>query len=1331
MSAAESSPPLAAGSAGVRAASRIPRRAFSGPAVLSTAQKRIWLLHEFDPASPISNRPLALRLSGALDVEVLARALNEIARRHETLRTVFPPQDGEPRQVVMPPAPVPIETRDLTGIPPEAREGEARRIAATEASRPFDLASGPLFRVILLRLRGEEHALLALMHHIIFDGWSETVFVNELKTLYRSFARNDASPLAAPPIQYSDFAAWQQQRWNDAALAPQLEYWRRKLAGAPASLKLPADRDAPAGRSYRSGSHACTLAADLTAALKRVSRLERVSLFMTLLAGLQLLLTRYAGQEDIVIGVPIAGRGRVETEELIGCFMNVLVFRTQITPELTARELLARVRETALGAYANQEAPFEKIVEELRPERHPDRWPFFQTMFQLRNLPARETVEVEQLRFERFEFDSGVIGGLDLSVEAKEAPEGLRCAFRYDARLFEDATIYRMIGHYRNLLEAIVAERDRRVSLLPMLRPEERRRVVVEWNETGREFDEQARVHELFEQQAERRPEATAVIWDSGRLTYGELNRRANRAAHRLLARGARPDARVAISIERSPALVIGLLAILKAGAAYVPLDPAHPKDRRDFVVRDAGSAMGITGEWIAEALASGAPDHNPRSPGSGRNLAYVIYTSGTTGRPKGVMVSHRAVVNHLLWRQRYFALNENDRLLQRASASFDDSVWEFFEPLASGAALVLADPGREGETDYLVDLMARHKVTAACFIPSQLQILLDEPRLTELTLLRRVTTGAETLPLGVPERFSERLRADLFNGYGPTEATVACAYYRCEPVRKLRTVPIGRPIDNARVYVLDRQLEPVPPGVPGELYIGGDGLARGYINQPGLTAERFIPDPFRAGGERLYRTGDLARYLPDGHIEFLGRVDEQVKIRGYRIEPGEVEAALAECPEVRRAAVTVWEPPGGAKALAAYVAPRDGASLTRSGLREFARQRLPEYMMPSDWIVLDDFPLLPNGKVNRVALPPPVRARSASPESEAPRNKLEARLKAIWEETLRLRRVGVRDNFFDLGGHSLLAVKVFTRIEREMGLRLPLAALLAAPTIEQLAETIAEKGYEASWASLVPIQPRGSRLPLYCAHGNDGDVLFYRELALRLGEDQPLYGLQSAGLRDVAGMPRTVEALAALYVDEVRTLQPRGPYCLAGYCMGAYLALEMARQMQAAGERVGLLAAINTDGEWKTVEGVGGSVGYHARRAEGGIAGVVSYFGRRGRLRFERMMDVAAASIASAGASAGWNGGGRLAQRLHARRLRAYHVDASRGYRPAAAYRGPLVYLRGSEERADYRAFWGGAVDGEIVERVAPGKGIEVLREPNVQVLAAQLREFLDGARS
>ncbi|HEX6289615.1 MAG TPA: amino acid adenylation domain-containing protein, partial [Herpetosiphonaceae bacterium] len=1007
-----------------------------------------------------------------------------------------------------------------TRLPAETRLAEARRLAQAEARQPFDLARGPLLRARLLRLEPTEHILVLAIHHSISDGWSMGVLFDELATGYAAARSGERAELPDLPIQYADFAAWQRQWLQGEVLDQQLAYWRQQLGGAPFGsgtpappvLELPTDRPRPARQTANGSRHDLLLPQRLADALAALSQQEGTTLFMTLLAAFDVLLHRYSGHDDIVVGSPIAGRTQPETKHLIGCFINTLALRTDLSGNPTFRALLHRVREVCLQAYAHQELPFEKLVEELQPDRDPSHTPIFQVLFVLQNIPA-EAQEMGGIRLTRFVVDTQTTT-FDLTLTIEDTAEGLKSTFIYNTDLFDRTTIERMAAHWQTLLAGIVAAPDLRIADLPLLSMAERQQIVVEWNATAQEYPHDACLHQLFEAQAARTPDAIAATYEGRSLTYAQLNARANQLAHYLRALGIQPETPVAISVERSIELLVGLLGILKAGGVYVPVDPAYPHERIQLILQDTQAPVLLTQQRLAERLPesqarvvrldadwpkiAGQPDEPASAQVSAEHLAYMIYTSGSTGRPKGVQVTHRAIVNRLCWSQANYPLTTDDRVLQIASFSFDIAIWELVGPLLAGAQVLLAPNGAQQESAALVAFMAEQQVTVAHFVPSLLGVLLDEPGLDACRALRCVFCGGEALPTDLPQRFRDRLPADLIQLYGPTEASINATAWTCQPDLPLRRIPIGRPIANTRVHVLDARMQPVPIGVAGELHIGGDGLARGYLYRPDLTAARFVPDPFsQTGGARLYRTGDLARYLPDGNVEFLGRADHQVKLRGFRIELGEIEAVLLQHPAVQEAIVVAREDASasGGRAdvrLVAYIVGEEqGNKGTREqkehqtihspspmqgeragagedllptpnprplapDLRAYLQERLPAYMVPSAFVFLDALPLNANGKLDRRALPAPEWSGTEQRASfVGPRSELEEVLAEIWAELLPAARIGVFDSFFELGGHSLLATRLVSRIRETFQVEVPLRSLFESPTIAQLNELI------------------------------------------------------------------------------------------------------------------------------------------------------------------------------------------------------------------------------------------------------------------------------------
>ena len=1057
-------------------AGRITRRTAAGPAVLSFSQQRVWFIDQFEPGNSVYNIHAALDLKGHLSVPALEGTLNEILRRHESLRTRFVVIDDEPVQIIDGLHWRKLEVIELQGgMEPGAQENEGKRLSDEEAREPFDLTKGNVLRIKLVRFGSRRHRLFVTVHHIISDGWSFGILVREVATLYEAYSSGRPSPLAELTIQYADFAVWQREWLDGAVFEEQLNYWKKRLASIPATLELPADRARPKIQTFRTRNERFRLPKTLSERLANLST-KGMTLFMTLLAGFDLLLCRYSGQEDILVGSPIANRNHAEIEGLIGFFVNTLVLRTDMSGEPTFKNLVARVRETALGAYAHQDLPFDKLVEELRPPRSAGQSPLFQVMFVLQNTPREELV-LPGLTLSQLDVASPGIE-FDLTLAVKEVDGELKGAIGYNSDLFDATTIHRMIGHFVILLAAAAADPDRRISEFPMLTTAERHQLSIENNQTDRIYRKDISLHDLFDTGVTLNPDGIAIAFDDKAITFDRLYNAANQLAGFLSHRDAGPESLIGVCLERSSEMIVAILGVLKSGAAYVPLDPEYPSQRLSYIVRDAGIKLVLT----TQQSATGLPDEVERvmvddwhqifhreGSYSGAvvdvsNAAYVIYTSGSTGVPKGVLIPHTAICNRLQWGQEELPLTSSDVMLQQSSPSFDVSIWEIFSALIAGARVVIARPGETNDVTYLAQLISECRVTVAGFVPSLLKSLVAESTGRDLSCLRQVLSGAEPLNREVENEFQARLDASLYNFYGPTEGTIDTAYYHCGTAG-VDTVPIGRPIGNVRVYVLDLGLEPVPLGVVGELYASGSGLSRGYLARPDLTAERFICDPFStAPGARIYRTGDLARVLPEGVIEFGGRADYQVKVRGRRIELGEIEAALVGHQSVQAAAAAPFEGGSGDTRLAAYVTVRQGQHISTSELREFLGSKLPEYMVPAVIIELDSLPLLPNGKINRKLLPPPSRSKIATGRVYvAPRNAVEEVLADIFSDVLKVDRVGIFDDFFELGGHSLIATQAASRIRGIFQIELPLRKFFESPTIAQLSERIAAAGADAA----------------------------------------------------------------------------------------------------------------------------------------------------------------------------------------------------------------------------------------------------------------------------
>jgi amino acid adenylation domain-containing protein len=1056
---------------------RIPREA---DLPLSFSQERAWFIQQLKPLNLAYNSQVALWFRGRLDVVALERSLSEIVRRHEIYRTTFPAVNGRAVQVIHKAQPLRLPVIELE-LPQDVAEAEARRLISQELRKPFDLTQLPLARWTLLRLSADKHVLVHVDHHLVHDGWSIHVFLRELMELYKAFAAGNSSPLPELPIQFVDFAQWQRQWAKQPEAEEQLTYWKANLAGAPPVLTLPSDRPRPAVQTFRGAQEKVEIPLELCESLRARSRQENATLFMTMLTAFLALLYRYTGQKDICVGSGVANRRSRQIEGLIGMIINNVVLRTDLSGEPTFRELLVRVRRVALEAYARQDIPFDKVVEAVRPMRDLSYNPLFQVMFSFQDTP------LPQLKFPglsvtldrplsngsaKFDLNIVIFPRYEQRVGAnhRAAADKMIMMWEYSTDLFDPNTVQRMMGHYQILLREIGAAPEQCIARLPLLTEPERHKIVVEWNDTKKDYPKDDSIHKLFERQVERSPDAIAVVLGDKQLTYRELNRRANQLAHYLRKLGVGPDVLAGICMERSPEMIIALLGILKAGGAYVPLDPSYPEKRLAFILANTRAPIVLTQQQLIENLPGNAShlirldtvreviaaenENNPVSTTTTDNLAYVIYTSGSTGKPKGVGVPHKGVVR-LVKEANYAELTERDVFLQLAPVAFDASTFEIWGCLLNGGQLVVFPPYRPSLED-LGNTILRSQVTIL-WLTSALFHAMVENRMESLRNVKQLLAGGEVLSASHVKKFLETLpNCRLINGYGPTENTT---FTCCHPITFTDqvgdSVSIGRPISNTQVYIVDDHLNPVPPGVPGELYAGGDGLARGYFNNPELTAEKFIPNPFsEEPGARLYKTGDLARYLSDGNIEFLGRIDNQVKIRGFRIELGEIEAVLKDHPGVGEAVVAAREDISGNKRLVGYVVNREPVQMV--DLRNYLKAKLPDYMVPAAFVFLDSLPLTPSGKIDREALPAPDASR---PELEnvfvAPRMLTEELVAGTWAEILKLERVGIHDNFFELGGHSLLATQVISRLRESFNVALPLRSIFESPTVAGLAERV------------------------------------------------------------------------------------------------------------------------------------------------------------------------------------------------------------------------------------------------------------------------------------
>ncbi|MGF1630369.1 MAG: amino acid adenylation domain-containing protein [Kiloniellaceae bacterium] len=1170
---------------------------------LSFAQERVWFIHQLNPDNLAYNFQSSIRFRGELDFAALQDALGEILRRHEGYRSTYPMVDGVPQQVVHPAKPFSLMVVDFS-VQPESRRDAAVKAWCDELfQKRFDLEQLPLVQWTLLRLSADEHLLIHMEHHLVHDGWSFNVFFRELVDLYRAFAAGQPSPLPELPIQFAEFAAWQHQWMQGAVSDHQLAYWKKRFATIPPVMDLPIRGPRPASQTFKGTSLRPEIPLALCNDLRALSRREGSTLFMTMLAGFMALLHRYSGETDLAVGTFFANRRQQASECLIGMILNNVVIRASLDANPTVHDFIAQVRDVVLEGANFQDVPFDRVVDAVQPKRDMSYNPLFQVMFSFHDepmpeegLPGLDVKLTPVLSNGSSKFDLGVIGiphsAQNLGLPQGSDQDGLTMIWEHNTDLFDTATIARMVEHYKILLAAMVADPGQRISNLPLASAEERQQLLVDWNATGKEVATGTCLHDLIGAQAARSPDAVAVVFEDQSMTYAELERRANQLAHHLRGLGVGPGRLVGLCLERSPAMLVGLLGIMKAGGAYVPIDPTFPRDRQAFMLEDAKIGLVVSegdlcrdllGEAVTlvrldrdSAVWGGQPETPPKGVDLGpEDLAYVIYTSGSTGLPKGVRLPHRALVNFMTTMAEKPGLKAEDRLLAVTTLSFDIAGLELYLPLTVGARVVIASRAIATNGELLAERLRESGTTIMQATPTTWQMLIDsgwsgDSKLTALC-------GGEALPRALAEELLPRVK-QLWNMYGPTETTIWSTIHPVESGEG--AVPIGRPIANTRIYLLDAFDNLVPAGVIGELCIGGQGVALGYLDRPELTAERFIDNPVAGAPPGvIYRTGDLARYLADGTLVCLGRTDQQVKMRGFRIELGEIETLLEAQETVRQAVVILREDVAGDQRLVAYlVLAGNGGEASVDSILARLRDRLPDYMVPSMAVVLDSLPLTPNGKIDRKALPAPQGMRQQDADSYiAPRNEQERALQAIWQEVIGVEPLGMRDDFFQVGGHSLLAVRLVAAIEKRMGQRITLAALLQGRTIEAVARMLGATQLPAAAMqaptgeeSFLVLQSGGKRTPFFAG----GSHPRYRELARRLGSDQPvyqldIYALQSQRISQGLKPYERIEDMAACYVRQLQAVQPKGPYVLGGGCEGAYVAFEAALQLQKQGQQV------------------------------------------------------------------------------------------------------------------------------------------------------------------
>ena len=1150
-----------------------------GHGVLSFSQQRLWVLEQLHPRNPAHNVSRGLRLTGPLEVEKLAGAWREVVQQYEILRTEFHAVEGVPQPVVVTSFSPQLSALGWEGVSSEEREARLSQLAREEARRPFDLSRGPLLRASLWCLTSSEYVLLLVAHRIVCDEASLGILLRETALRYGTSTRADQGAARPAPIQYRRFVSGQ-----GTVSAEQISYWEQQLAGAPSSVDLPIDRTRPTEQTFSGASQVFSIAKSVREQLRNLGKSYDATLFVTLLAAFNVLLSRYSRQDDLVVGTAISGRSDPKLANLVGPIENMVALRTDLSGGPSFSKLLTRVHAIVDGAFSHQDVPFELLLEQLPLERDLSRNPLFQVAFSLSQPPVESYWSVG-VAATPFEIETGT-ERFEMSLDLIERSDSIEGKLSYNTDLLEAATVARMVEQFCTLLEGLAADPARPILDICPLAESERRKLLVELNATAADYRRDLCIHDFFEEQVERTPEALSVICEYERLTYRELNARANLLAHYLRKQGVGPEVLVGICLERSIDMLVGILGVLKAGGAYVPLDPAYPKDRLAAILEDAKAPILLTQERSANTL----PDHvarlihldrdwpeiatqpttNPVRNVTASNLGYVLFTSGSTGRPKGVAIEHHSTATFLQWAREVFLREEIEGTLFSTSICFDLSVFEIFVPLSQGGKVIIAQNALA-----LPKLPAAREVTLVNTVPSAIAELVRMGGIP--ASVQVVNLAGEALPTNLARQIYEKTGVvKVYNLYGPTEDTTYSTYTL---VPRGGEVTIGRPLPNTQVYILDESRQLLPIGVPGELYLAGDGLARGYFGREDLTKERFMPNPFsKDSGARMYRTGDLARFLADGNIQYLGRIDNQVKLRGFRIELGEIEAVLAKHPSVQSAVVIVREDNPGDKRLVAYVVP-SGSSISGDLLKDLARQHLPQYMVPSAFVQLRALPLSPNGKINRRLLPAPDWSSADGAELVPPRNELESTLVRIWQTVLDVSKIGVRDNFFDLGGHSLMAARVLAEVEKITGKELPLSALFRGATVESLARLIDEHGDASDPVAMEIQRGEGSRLPFFAIVPPGEESLGYAILARHMGSHQPVHKIQ--GHAPIVGKrPYTeqeMQSMAREYAAAMRSVQPEGPYCLGGLCGGVHIGERVVMELEAQNQEVALFATIDT----------------------------------------------------------------------------------------------------------------------------------------------------------
>ncbi len=1197
----------------------------SGVVPLTSTQKRIWFMENFDSSMTAYDICRDYKITGNLDIDILGRALDLLVERHESLRTVFTKVAGSPVQKVLKGISGNLSIVNMEGDPPGNRAMKISEHSLTNASFKFDLEKGPLFRFELLVLGNYQYYFLMNFHHIIFDEGSVDIFMDELASVIDSLSTG--KPVNLPPlaITYADYAISQNNWLKSNECRNQLEYWKNELSGHTDVLQLPHDFPRPRILTYKGKEIYFKVDQELRNKLMNLSIKQGTSMSITLLTAYGVLLTRYSSQEDIVVGVPVSNRTNSELELLLGVLINTLPIRMNINGDMSFLKTMEEVSKKFFASYENQEVPFEHLVEEMKIKRAMDVSPIYQVLFNY--LPQyKNEISLPGLLFQKTEGEHAA-AQMDLTLTVNDQKNNLSFKLEYNTDLFRQETIERFAGHFITLLKAVCRDEMKLVDEIPILTEEESNRMLIEWNRTKTDYPVNLCVHQVFEEQVKKTPDAIAVEFNRQQMTYSQLNRRANRLARYLVQNGAGEDTIVAVFLERGMDLPMALIAVAKTGGTYLPLDPIFPKARLEAILEDARPVLFVTQSSLLDKMPQTSAatvfiddisifnQENDDDMGLGNPLkpVYILYTSGSTGKPKGVLIKHHSLVNLIISTARMIQAEEKDILLAVNTISFDIAELEFYNPLFTGAKLVITSAETGMNAELLMKALDEYNVTIFQATPVTYKMLVGSSWAGKKDL--RVLCGGEALSKELASELHSRCK-DVWNIYGPTETTVWSVAKKVLPqdLTGEGYVPIGKPLDNTTLYVLNRKMIPVPVGLPGELYIGGDGVSPGYNNLPEKTATQFIPDPFsNEPGKKLYKTGDLVRYFADGNLVFLNRADSQVKIRGFRIELGDIESTLSKFDGITENLVVVRKDSTGEKMLAAYYILKEGSAANHQEIRRFLTGFLPEYMIPSAFVKMEKFPLTANNKIDRKALPE-VEIISGLPANEyaAPVTRTEQKLASIWSSLLKNGKIGIHDNFFEIGGHSMIAVSLILNIEKELGIRLPLATLFERSTIHLLAEIIDDKSDTPDWRSLVPIRPNGSKKPIFLVHGLGLNVLLYSALANNLDPDMPVYGLQARGLDGKEEPLKTIEEIARHYISEIMTVDPEGPYAVAGFSLGGRIAWEMAQQLTAMGRKVSFLGLFDTPAnEIFKINSLSGKNSSHIKYALEYIAWNIRYFFR------------------------------------------------------------------------------------------------------------------------